>query len=187
MIWRNSVIRPRCDGSLKSQILTSDKDTTEDKLMKQHSVRQLHCTLRRGSILIEAIVGAMILGVAMAMLVPGLTGVRRQRQALRFETLAMLELNNIAEFLPKPKPAATDTAAANPNDSVSEPAPELSPWFTARYADAELQTDILPVADGAATNGLRGIRLTIHQPAFQSMPDQKVSVVVWQKTQETTP
>ena len=140
---------------------------------------------RRGSILIEAVVGAMILGVAMAMLVPGLSGVRRQRQAVRFEILAMVELNNIAEFLPSLKPIAVD--AANHKDLVFEQTPELSPWFAARYANAQLTADILPTVEGEVLNGLRGIRLTIHRPAFEAMPDQKVSVVVWQKTQETTP
>lgn len=185
----NTVVRPRCDGrsNLKSEILSADNRTTEDRVMKHHSARQPECTLRRGSILIEAVVGAMILGVAMAMLVPGLTGIRRQRQALRFETLAMVELNNIAEFLPKLNPGATRTETVNPVEQSFEHPPVLSPWFTARYTNAELLADILPAADGATTNGLHGVRLTIHRPAFQSMPDQKVSVVVWQTSQENSP
>ena len=185
----NTVVRPRCDGrsNLKSEILSADNRTTEDRVMKHHSARQPECTLRRGSILIEAVVGAMILGVAMAMLVPGLTGIRRQRQALRFETLAMVELNNIAEFLPQLKPAATGIETANPDDPSLELPPELSPWFAARYTNAKLLSGVLPAADGAMSNGLQGVRLTIHQPAFQSMPDLKVSVVVWQKAQENSP
>ena len=131
--------------------------------------------------------GAMILGVAMAMLVPGLTGVRRQRQALRFETLAMVELNNIAEFLPHLKPAAGAAETVNPDDPPFDRPPALSPWFAARYVKAKLQTDILPSAIGDDADRLRGIRLTIHQPAFEAMPNQKVSVVVWQKIQETSP
>ncbi len=153
--------------------------------MNRQINHQRRIELRRGSFLVEAMVGAMILGVVAAMLVPGLTGVRRQRQALRFETLAMVELNNIAEFLPKLKPATVD--AVIENEEPFEQRPELSPWFTARYLNAQLKADVLPAETREATNGLRAIRLTIHRPAIAAVPDQKVSVVVWQESQETTP
>ncbi|MBC7964332.1 MAG: hypothetical protein H7Z17_00280, partial [Fuerstia sp.] len=47
---------------------------------------------RRGSLLAEGIIACIILGVAISMLVPALSAIGRQRQAMRFDTLAMIEL-----------------------------------------------------------------------------------------------
>lgn len=126
---------------------------------------------RRGMLIIEAIVGAIILGAAIAMLVPAMTAVRRQRMAQRFETLAMVELNNIEELLPE----SVDPAAL----------PKLTSWFQERYQQAVLEAELLPVSEDAKT--LQPLRLTIRQPLMESMPEQKVSVVIWRKTAEATP
>ena len=128
---------------------------------------------RRGSLLVETLVAAIILGAAISMLVPAMTAVRHQRQAHRFESLAMVELNNIAGFLP----AAGD----------SPQPPTLSDWFKTRYTRAKLDAEILPVSSDEQTSALQAVRLTIHQPSFASTPEQKVSVVVWQRVQEQTP
>jgi len=142
--------------------------------MKRISLQLCVNTARRGSLLIETIVAAIILGTAISMLVPAMTAVRRQRQSLRFESLAMVELNNITEFLPSSE------------DSASRPA--LSGWFQSRYGKAKLETEILPSStDDDAAAALQAVRLTIHQPSFQSMPEQKVSIVVWQRVQEQAP
>ena len=126
---------------------------------------------RRGMLIIEAIVGAIILGAAIAMLVPAMTAVRRQRMAQRFETLAMVELNNIEELLPE----TADPAAL----------PKLTTWFQERYQQAVLEAELLPVSDEAKT--LQPLRLTIRQPLMESMPEQKVSIVIWRKISEATP
>ena len=126
---------------------------------------------RRGMLIIEAIVGAIILGAAIAMLVPAMTAVRRQRMAQRFETLAMVELNNIEELLPE----SVDPAAP----------PKITSWFQERYQQAVLEAELLPVSEDAKT--LQPLRLTIRQPLMESMPEQKVSVVIWRKTAEATP
>jgi hypothetical protein len=122
-------------------------------------------------LVIEAIVGAIILGAAIAMLVPALTAVRRQRMAQRFETLAMVELNNVEEMLPE----SVDPAAL----------PKLTTWFQNRYQQAVLVAELLPVSEDAKT--LQPLRLTIRQPLMESMPEQKVSVVIWRKAAEATP
>jgi hypothetical protein len=122
-------------------------------------------------LVIEAIVGAIILGAAIAMLVPALTAVRRQRMAQRFETLAMVELNNVEELLPE----SVDPAAL----------PKLTTWFQKRYQQAVLVAELLPVSEDAKT--LQPLRLTIRQPLMESMPEQKVSVVIWRKAAEATP
>lgn len=126
---------------------------------------------RRGVLVIEAIVGAIILGAAIAMLVPALTAVRRQRMAQRFETMAMVELNNVEELLPE----SVDPAAL----------PELTTWFQNRYQQAILEAELLPISEDAKT--LQPLRLTIRQPLMESMPEQKVSVVIWRKTSEARP
>jgi hypothetical protein len=122
-------------------------------------------------LVIEAIVGAIILGAAIAMLVPALTAVRRQRMAQRFETLAMVELNNVEQLLPE----SVDPAAL----------PKLTTWFQDRYQKAVLEAELLTVSEEAKT--LQPLRLTIRQPLMESMPEQKVSVVIWRKAAEATP
>jgi len=131
------------------------------------------CASRRGSLLVDAIIGAIIMGVAISMLVPALTAVRRQRQSIRFESLAMLELNNIDALLP-------DTV-----DQASPPA--LSEWFHNRYATAQLKFEILPPSTDEATKIQQPVRLTIHRPAETSLPDQQVSVVIWRQLPEVAP
>ena len=126
---------------------------------------------RRGVLVVEAIVGAIILGAAIAMLVPTLTAVRRQRMAQRFETLAMVELNNVEALLPE----TIDPAAL----------PKLTTWFQERYQQAALEAELLPISEDAKT--LQPLKLTIHQPLMESMPEQKVSVVIWRKATEATP
>lgn len=119
----------------------------------------------------EAIVGCIVLGVAISMLLPALAAVRSQRHALRFESLAMLELNNLDRSVP----------------SVMDPSrlPELSAWFRRRYGKAHLKTEMLAQSGDATLP--RGLRMTIHQPSVEFMPEQKASIVIWRQVQETAP
>ncbi|MFO1002286.1 MAG: hypothetical protein U0936_18315 [Planctomycetaceae bacterium] len=126
---------------------------------------------RHGVLVIEAIIGAIILGAAIAMLVPAMTAVRRQRMAQRFETLAMLELNNVEALLPE----TVDPASL----------PKLTTWFQERYRHAVLETELMPISQDA--KALQPLRLTIRQPLMESMPEQKVSIVIWRKAGEATP
>ena len=139
-------------------------------------MQKIHLSLlrqrsRRGVLVVEAIVGAIILGAAIAMLVPAMTAVRRQRMAQRFETLAMVELNNIEELLPE----TIDPAAL----------PKLTPWFQERYEQAVLEAELLPVSEDAKS--LQPLRLTIRRPLMESMPERKISVVIWRKAAEARP
>ena len=128
---------------------------------------------RRGSLLTEGIIACIILGVAIGMLVPGLAAINRQRQAMRFDTLAMIELNNIEASMRKHKTLATDI--------------KVSEWFSARYAGASLAVEPLPDSENVTNDILDGLRLTIRRPQAESMPDQKISVVVWREKGEPTP
>ena len=126
---------------------------------------------RRGVLVVEAIVGAIILGAAIAMLVPAMTAVRRQRMAQRFETLAMVELNNIEELLP---------------ETIDPAIPlKLTSWFQERYEQAMLEAELLPVSEDAKS--LQPLRLTIRRPLMESIPEQKISVVIWRKAAEAMP
>ena len=128
---------------------------------------------RRGSLLTEGIIACIILGVAISMLVPTLAAVGRQRQAMRFDTLAMIELNNIAAAISQP--------------DIQSTAIKVSKWFSDRYSDASLAVEPLPDPDDATNNILQGLRLTIRRPQEESIPDQKVSVVVWRDSGEAKP
>ncbi len=128
---------------------------------------------RRGSLLTEGIIACIILGVAIGMLVPGLAAIGRQRQAMRFDTLAMIELNNIEASIRKHKTLATDI--------------KVSQWFSDRYAGATLAVEPLQDSEDATKDTLDGLRLTIRRPQAESMPDQKVSVVVWREKGGPTP
>ena len=128
--------------------------------------------------LTEAIIACIILGVAIGMLVPGLAAIGRQRQAMRFDTLAMIELNNIADAIETLNVPGTQEAPVT-DLRVSE-------WFSHRYADASFTVERLPDS-GDSMDLLEGLRLTLRRPQAESMPDQKVSVVVWRAKGETTP
>lgn len=128
---------------------------------------------RRGSLLTEGIIACLILGVAIGMLVPGLSAIGRQRQAMRFDTLAMIELNNIAEVISKTEIKDTDV--------------KVSDWFSGRYSNAVFEMEPVNADDDLSKDLLNGLRLTIHRPLAEGMPDQKVSVVVWRKAGVPTP
>ncbi len=123
--------------------------------------------------LTEGIIACLILGVAIGMLVPGLSAIGRQRQAMRFDTLAMIELNNITDVISK-------TETKDPDVNVSD-------WFAARYAEATFEMEPLTSEIDTTEDLLNGLRLTIHRPQAEGMPDQKVSVVVWRKAGVPTP
>ena len=140
-------------------------------------MKQEHCSgrtiHRRGSLLTEAIVACIILGVAISMLVPALAAIGRQRQAIRFDTLAMIELNNIADVIRHHDIEAADI--------------KVSDWFVHRYSDASLTIELLPNAQDEMEDYPEGLRLTIRRPLVESMPDQAVSIVVWRAKEEPAP
>lgn len=128
---------------------------------------------RRGSLLTEGIIACIILGVAISMLVPALSAIGRQRQAMRFDTLAMIELNNIA--------------AAVMNSDLPSTEIKVSKWFSDRYSSARLVVEPLPAAGDATKGLLEGLRLTLQRPVMESTPEQKISVVVWRNMGEPRP
>lgn len=122
---------------------------------------------RRGVLMTEAIVAAILTSVLLAMIVPSLGAIRKQRQLQRFESLALIEINNQAET---PVTTADRT---------------LSGWFLARYPDARLSVEPLNSESNAV--GLPGVRLTIARDGQIAGADQKVSLVVWYPVEGAQP
>jgi hypothetical protein len=119
----------------------------------------------RGALLVEGVVACLILGVAIGMLVPALAAIGRQRQAMRFDALAMIELNNISALV---------RASAVPVAEIG-----ISDWFSDRYSDAHLKAESLPEIDDTTSSSMEAIRFSIRRPRGESVPDQTVSIVVW--------
>lgn len=110
--------------------------------------------------MVEMVVCTILLSVVAVVLVPGVHAVHAQRKETRFETLTLLELNNLAAKLPH----------------VDDPAElKLSESFTSRYAEAELQLEPGQRDDAS----LLPVRITIRRPNGESRPDTSRSLVVW--------
>lgn len=77
---------------------------------------------RRGSLISELVICTVVMAVVAAVLIPSVVAVGRQRQTVRFETHALIELNGLAAKL-----------KGQPNKE-----PVLSESFAARYPRAEL-------------------------------------------------
>lgn len=117
--------------------------------------------------MVEMVVCAVILSTVAAILAPALHGVKRQRQTTRFETMALIEMNNIAAQL-------KTTAAAGEDIDVAET--KLSPWFANRYSAATVQIERLEVTDGDV---LQPVKITIARTAFNGEVEVKRSLVTW--------
>ena len=124
---------------------------------------------RRGIMLVETLVAALLIGAAIGILLPGVSAVKRQRLSQRFEIMGLIELNNVAETL-----------------KASSAEPALSEWFLKRYKAETLAVE--EVAEPSVvpeSSELKAYRLTIRRPLQKGSPDQKVSVVVWKSAKET--
>ncbi|MCP4787160.1 MAG: hypothetical protein GY903_11290 [Fuerstiella sp.] len=124
---------------------------------------------RRGSLMLEMVVAAVMLSTVAAILVPGIYAVHQQRQATRFDALSLIELNNLS--------AVTRNNGAADGDTL-----KLSEWFTKRYVDATLEVE--EVASAAVDVPLRALRFTIVRPAGDSRPDFRHSMVAWVSARE---
>jgi Tfp pilus assembly protein PilV len=139
----------------------------------ERTYRTIRTLSRRGALLTEAVVACVILGVAISMLVPALAAIGRQRQSIRFDTLAMIELNNIANVIR--------------HQDVQPADAKISEWFTHRYSDATLNVELLQDDQNETKDHLKSLRLTIRRPLTQSMPDQAISIVVWRVKEGAAP
>lgn len=139
---------------------------------------------RQGSLVVEIVVCSIMLGVVTLLLVPSLQAVSRQRQAIRFETLAMIELNNLYQRLLN-EPDVPET-------------PKISQWFQRRYPSALLAIEPATANSGTTgggadvaianvQNSMKALRLSISRPSGTSRPDTVCSVVVWTPADESMP
>jgi len=118
---------------------------------------------RRGSLMVEMVICTILLSTVMLVLAPALVAVQQQRQAMRFDTLTIVELNNIAARL------HTGTAVGPI---------ELSAWFAQRYPDATLVVEPLDASEQDGPSP-KPIRLTITRPSADGRPNVERLLVVW--------
>lgn len=128
---------------------------------------------RRGVLNIELLVAALVLGMAMALLLPGLKAAARVREERQFEVLARIELNNLRSAAEATRGAVTADANTGNEGSTSQ----LSPWFRARYPDADLSRSV--ESGSEQWPGGDGVRLSISRPAVDRGRTAPVSLVFW--------
>lgn len=124
-------------------------------------------TQRRGSLLVEMVVCTVLLSIVAAILVPGIHAVNDQRKATRFDTMALIELNNQAALLKQRGKMEGST---------------LSAWFQQRYPDAELGSQILP--EEGTPEGFVAVRFSITRPSTEPQSIVSRSLVVWMSQAE---
>lgn len=126
----------------------------------QHRVFHNSTQRRRGSLMIEMVVCTVLLSVASTVLVPGIYAVHRQRRATKYDTLAVVELNNLAARV------------------MSQGSQELtlSTWFATRYPDVRLTVSEITSDTDQPLSAFR-LQLTRQRPPGQ--PEVHRSLVVW--------
>lgn len=127
--------------------------------------------LRRGSLMVEMVVCTVMLSVVSAVLVPGIYAVHQQRKATRFETLTLLELNNLAAMATLQDPQTL----------------KLSSWFANRYTQATLQIEEVTLPDAEPATGPMPVRLSITNATPDGLPEIKHSLVIWPALSDTQP
>ena len=115
---------------------------------------------RRGSLVVEIIVCTVLLSVVASILVPGIRAISRQRKATRFDTLALIELNNVAAKVRKLDREDVDLTAA----------------FQSRYPDAKLA---LEDRERDEQLGLPSVKITLSRPAGDALPEVTRSLTIW--------
>ena len=113
--------------------------------------------------MVEMVVCTVLLSVVAAILAPAIHGVKRQRIANRFETLALIELNNVA-------------AKLQAGNKVTASEIELSTWFAERYPDAELA---LTSPDSRDDDLLSATKITITRMVFDGQITLSRSLTTW--------
>ncbi len=121
--------------------------------------------------MVEMVVAAVMLSTVAAILVPGIYAVHQQRQATRFDTLSVIELNNLSAVSRNMGVADRDTL-------------KLSEWFTERYDDAKLE--VRKITAATVEPRLQAFKFTIIRPAGDDRPDIRHSLVAWVDAQEVS-
>ncbi len=106
--------------------------------------------------MVELVVSCIMLSVVAVVLVPGIRAVNKQRKAIRYETMALIELHNLAAKL----------ASGQPTTAVA-----LTESFAERFSDTELA--VVHNRDSGSTN------ITITRYAAAAKPNTTRSLTVW--------
>lgn len=134
--------------------------------------------VRKGSLLTEMVVCTVLLSAVTAVLVPTVAKMIEQRKLIRFDTLCLVELDNVAAEIRHRSAASQELSGI-----------ELTPSFARRYRDAVLVIDDSPETNGAPTGsvppgatdikGLRSLKITIRKSWRPHAPDIVHSLIVW--------
>lgn len=127
----------------------------------------LNACSRRGVLVIEMVVCAILLATVSLMLLPALQGVARQQSAIRLESLTRIELNNQHQLLVQQDPGL-------------EPPGDLKPsvWFQEQYPGVSLKCTA--VESQTDSKGLpRAFRLTVRHHIHDRQLMFERSVVIW--------
>ncbi len=145
--------------------------------LTESQTAQVHGSPRRkGSLVVEMVVCTILLSVISLVLVPAIHAMQQQRQAIRFQTLSRIELNNLYQRLQE------ESKVASQNEAALSQLVALTDAFLARYPEATLSCR-LPVASSTSLSAADGqlvpVSLRISTPQGLNQPDQECSVVVW--------
>lgn len=129
---------------------------------------------RRGSLLTEMVVCTVLLGTVSAVMIPMLSRLIEQKKLIRYDTLCVVELDNVAHEV------RSRTTAGRTLEELS-----LSPSFLRRYPLAKLLVEPLnsdgeQLADAVVSSeSLNAVRITISRPGAPSMPEIVRKLVIW--------
>lgn len=140
--------------------------------LSEHSSRSGGGAGRPGALMVEMVICCVLLTAFTAMLVPGVASVHQQRKQMRFDVLALIELNNAAAKIRAESPAQPSEV------SVSE----LSRWFLQRYPDAELTVTEFPSDNSDALIDpfqMQAVQLSISRSVGQSGRESRRNLTVW--------
>ncbi len=124
--------------------------------------------IRNGSLLTEMVVCTVLLSAVTAVLVPTIAKIIEQRKLIRFDTLCLVELYNVAIELQQRAAASQDLAGV-----------KLSQSFVNRYPNATLAFEEIP---GTEKDSLKSVKITIQKPCRIQTPDIRHSLTIWMPT-----
>lgn len=126
----------------------------------------------------EMIVCTVLLATLATVLTPTMFAVHKQRGAMRFETLADLELQNMA---------ADITAAEIANAESASKSLQPSPWFANRYPDAEFNVQSSTELQQATPDGLTAFTLTLRLEDSPTKAPLERSLSIWAANKNEPP
>ena len=114
---------------------------------------------RGGSLLVETVVCTVLLSVIASIIVPSVRALSQQRKATRFDTLCLIELNNLA------------TGIRHGNEE-----PVLTEAFSRRYPDVLLE---IQRQESSEPFDLPAADIVLRRPEINGLPDTIRKLTIW--------